>query len=145
MFHECPVRRTYRKSSSKSGNLTGEPNGCWRKSNQYHHMILKGLSMAARRSPGHPAVSRLNGVILATRHPPAYSGSFMAFRLPPDGVLHINRGLWRDVGTEAPIFRRWPCSESCTTRRGWSLPLLRRRWNCCARATTAGRRTILRL
>ena len=68
-------------------------------------------------------------------------GSFMAFWLPPDGVLHINRELWRDVGAGAPIFRRWLRSESCNTRRGWSLPL--RRWrNCCARAPT-GRRAIL--
>ena len=70
-------------------------------------------------------------------------GSFMASWLPPDGVFHINRELWRDVGTEALILRRWPCPESCNTRRELSLPLRRRR-SCCALAAT-GRRAVIRL
>ena len=44
-----------------------------------------------RRHSGHSAPSWL-------------LGSFMAFRLPPDGVLHINRELWRDVGLGLPYF-----------------------------------------
>ena len=118
------LRRTHRNSSSKSDNLTGKPDGCWRKSNQCYHMTLKGLSMAARRPPGHSALSQLTGTILATRHPTGYSGLAWPFgcRLMECSLIYKLRIVAR-CGAGDPISRRWLRSESYNTWRGWSLPL----------------------
>ena len=76
--------------------------------------------MAARRRSGHSA-------------PYCLLRYFVAFRLPPGVVLHIDGELWQSVRPRPPTFRRWLYSGSRNMRRGRNVPL-RRRGNCCARA-----------
>ena len=144
--HECPVRRTHRKSSTNSGDLTRKSNGCWIKSSQCYHMTLEGLSMAARpQGPIHHSTLSwsLSSTLLTVRRnsghpsPHGYWGLSWLFDCPL--ALHKCK-IEASCGTGAPVLRRWLSSESCNTRRGRSLPL-RRQGSGFARAPT-GRRAI---